>query len=51
MAGTIDGAPADQGGRGRTRQQDCAGGLGHHGSRRQVQRAGTAGGSVRDAGR
>ena len=36
VARTVDGAPTDQGGGRRAGQQDCADGLGHHGSRREI---------------
>ena len=39
VAWAVDGAPTDEGGGRRTRQQDCADGLGHHGPRRQIQGA------------
>jgi transposase len=49
VARTIDGAPTDQGGCGRTRQQDCADGLGHHGPRRHLQGAEAVDGGMTDA--
>ena len=49
--GTVDGAPTDEGGGRRARQQDCADGLGHHGPRREIQRAEAVAGGMRDASR
>ena len=51
VARAVDGAPTDEGGGRRTRQQDCADGLGHHGPRRQIQRAEAVAGGMRDASR
>ena len=51
VARPIDGAPTDQGGGRRARQQDCADGLGHHGPRREIQRAEAVAGGMRDASR
>ena len=51
VARTIDGAPTDQGGRGGARQQDRTDGLGHHGSRRQIQGAKAVDGGMTDARR
>ena len=45
--GAIDGAPTDQGGGRRARQQDCADGLGHHGPRREIQGAEAVAGGMR----
>ncbi len=49
MARPVDGTPADEGGGRRARQQDCADSLGHHGPRREIQRAEAIAGRVRDA--
>ena len=47
VARTVDGAPTDQGGGRRARQQDCADGLGHHGPRREIQGAEAVAGGMR----
>jgi transposase len=51
VARTINGAPTDQGGGRRTRQQDCTDGLGHHGARREIQRAEAVVGGMTDTNR
>ena len=51
VARTIDGAPTGQGGGGGARQQDRTDGLGHHGSRRQIQRADFVDGGITDGQR
>jgi transposase len=49
VARTINGASTNQGSGRRARQQDCADGLGHHGPRREIQRAEAVAGGMRHA--
>jgi hypothetical protein len=51
LAWPINAASANQGGRCRARQQDCADGLGHHGPGREIQGAETVAGGMRHASR
>ena len=49
MAWPIDGAPTDESGGRRARQQDCTDGLGHHGPGREIQGAETVAGLMTQA--